>query len=169
MQHVSNTLVSATLGVGSVIFWSFTVAWTRGVLHSCIPDLTTAGEWCLPVSGWAAALREHRLHCVGLANALCCAERALCGATLGKALLQPPPPPTDFSCEGGGRIGLGCAHPARFACPALQPLANPCGRVVQPAASPAFWFFRWFGRPMELHRLCLEDHTVGPRRKHMNA
>ena len=27
---VSNTLVQATLGVGSVYFWSFTVAWTRG-------------------------------------------------------------------------------------------------------------------------------------------
>ena len=30
VQRVSNTLVSATLGVGSVNFWSFTVAWTKG-------------------------------------------------------------------------------------------------------------------------------------------
>ena len=28
--RVSNTLVQATPGVGSVNFWSFTVAWTRG-------------------------------------------------------------------------------------------------------------------------------------------
>ena len=34
---VSNTLVQATLGVCSVNFWSFTVAWTRGggtTMHS---------------------------------------------------------------------------------------------------------------------------------------
>ena len=30
LRRVSNTLVQATLGVGSVNFWSFTVAWTRG-------------------------------------------------------------------------------------------------------------------------------------------
>ena len=30
LWRVSNTLVQATLGVGSVDFWSFTVAWKRG-------------------------------------------------------------------------------------------------------------------------------------------
>ena len=30
LRRVSNALVQATLGVGSVDFWSFTVAWTRG-------------------------------------------------------------------------------------------------------------------------------------------
>ena len=30
LRRVSNTLVQAALGVGSVNFWSFTVAWTRG-------------------------------------------------------------------------------------------------------------------------------------------
>ena len=30
MRRVSSTVVQATLGVGSVNFWSFTVAWTRG-------------------------------------------------------------------------------------------------------------------------------------------
>ena len=30
LWRVSNTLVKATLGVGSVNFWSFAVAWTRG-------------------------------------------------------------------------------------------------------------------------------------------
>ena len=46
LQRVSNTLAQATLHVGSVNFWSFTVAWTRGggldqCWHACIYM-----QWC---------------------------------------------------------------------------------------------------------------------------
>ena len=39
LRRVSNTLVQATLGVVSVNFWSFTVAWTSGG-GGCIPLCT---------------------------------------------------------------------------------------------------------------------------------